>query len=71
LQNFAIRGPKTTIPFYENIASEKDFLSGNFDTSYIDTHPHIFLYDEDSSEVGKLARLIAEIHYRKENPYAA
>jgi len=70
LQNFAIRGPKTTIPFYENIANEKDFLSGDFDTSYIDTHPHIFLYDEDSSEVGKLARLIAEIHYRKENPYA-
>jgi pyruvate carboxylase subunit A len=70
LQNFAIRGPKTTIPFYENIAREKDFVSGNFDTSYIETHPHIFHYDEDTSEVGKLARLIAEIHYAKENPYA-
>jgi len=71
LQNFAIRGPKTTIPFYENIANEKDFLSGDFDTSYLDKHPHLFLYDEDSSEVGKLAKLIAEIHHRKENPYAA
>ena len=70
LQNFAIRGPKTTIPFYENIANEKDFLSGDFDTSYLDNHPHIFLYDEDSSEVGKLAKLIAEIHHRKENPHA-
>ena len=70
LQNFAIRGPKTTIPFYENIANEKDFVSGNFDTSYIDSHPHIFHYDEDSSEVGKLARLIGEIHYCKENPFA-
>jgi acetyl-CoA carboxylase biotin carboxylase subunit len=70
LQNFAIRGPKTTIPFYENIAREKDFVSGDFDTSYIETHPHIFHYDEDTSEVGKLARLIAEIHYAKENPYA-
>lgn len=70
LQNFAIRGPKTTIPFYVNIANEKDFVSGNFDTSYIETHPHIFHYDEDSSEVGKLARFIAEIQYRRENPFA-
>ena len=70
LQNFAIRGPKTTIPFYVNIANEKDFVSGDFDTSYIDTHPHIFHYDEDSSEVGKLARFMAEIQYRGENPFA-
>ncbi|BCL61898.1 acetyl-CoA carboxylase subunit alpha [Desulfomarina profundi] len=70
LQNFAIRGPKTTIPFYENIAREKDFLSGNFDTSYLDTHPHLFVYEDDASEVAKLAKLISEIHYYKENPYA-
>ncbi len=70
LANFAIRGPKTTIPFYQNIANEKDFISGDFDTSYIDTHPHIFHYDDDPSEVAKLARLIAEIQYRKENPFA-
>lgn len=70
LKNFAIRGPKTTIPFYENIAREKDFVNGDFDTSYIETHPHIFYYDEDPSEVGKLARFIAEIHYSHENPFA-
>lgn len=71
LRNFHIRGPKTTIPFYLNIANEKDFISGDFDTSYIETHPYIFVYDEDSSEVGKLAKLIAEIHHRKENVFAA
>ncbi|MBM9602833.1 acetyl-CoA carboxylase biotin carboxylase subunit [Desulfopila inferna] len=71
LRNFHIRGPKTTIPFYLNIATEKDFVSGNFDTSYIDTHPLIFVYDEDSSEVGKLAKFIAEIHYKKTNAFAA
>jgi pyruvate carboxylase len=70
LQNFAIRGPKTTIPFYMNIANEKDFVSGDFDTSYIETHPHIFIYDEDASEVGKLARFIAKTHYSKENPFS-
>lgn len=70
LSNYAIRGPKTTIPFYENIAREKDFVNGDFDTSYIETHPHIFHYDEDASEVAKLARLIAEIQFQGENPYA-
>jgi acetyl-CoA carboxylase biotin carboxylase subunit len=70
LQNFHIRGPKTTIPFYLNIAKEKDFVSGDFDTSYIETHPHIFAYDCEDSEEGKLAKLIAEIHYRKENTFA-
>lgn len=70
LQNFAIRGPKTTIPFYQNIANEKDFVSGDFDTSYIEKHPHIFHYEEDGSEVGKLAKFIAEIQYSGENPFA-
>lgn len=70
LKNFAIRGPKTTIPFYENIANEKDFVTGDFDTSYIETHPHIFHYTEDASEVGKLSKFIAKIHYAGENPFA-
>ncbi len=70
LKNYVIKGPKTTIPFYLNIANDDDFIKGNFDTSYLDKHPHLFVYDEDTSEAGKLAKLIAEIHYRKENPYA-
>ena len=70
LADYAIRGPKTTIPFYINIANDEDFISGDFDTSYIETHPHIFHYDDDSSEAAKIARLIAEIHNAKENPFA-
>ena len=70
LENFVIAGPKTTIPFYQNIARDRDFISGSFDTSYLEKHPHLFLYDEDTSEAGKLAKLIAEIHYRKKNPFA-
>ena len=70
LENFVIAGPKTTIPFYQNIARDKDFINGSFDTSYLEKHPHLFLYDEDASEAGKLAKLIAEIHYRKKNPFA-
>jgi pyruvate carboxylase len=70
LENFVIAGPKTTIPFYQNIVKDKDFINGSFDTSYLEKHPHLFLYDEDASEAGKLAKLIAEIHYRKRNPFA-
>ena len=71
LTNFVITGPKTTIPFYLNLVRDPDFQKGNFDTSYLDTHPHLFEYEEYTSEVNKLARLIAEIHNKGKNTYAA
>jgi len=71
LQNFVIAGPKTTIPFYLNIARDEDFIAGDFDTSYLDKHPELFNYDENDNEASKLANLIAEIHHRGYNPYAA
>lgn len=70
LTNYTITGPKTTIPFYLNLVDDPDFQKGDFDTSYLETHPHLFEYKEDTSEVNKLARLIAEIHHKKENTYA-
>ena len=71
LQNFVIAGPKTTIPFYLNIAKDEDFIAGDFDTSYLDKHPELFEYDDNANEASKLANLIAEIHHRGQNPYAA
>lgn len=71
LTNFVIAGPKTTIPFYLNISTEKDFIAGDFDTSYLDKHPELFDYDENANEESKLSNLIAEIHHRGFNPYAA
>lgn len=71
LTNFVITGPKTTIPFYLNLVKDPDFQKGEFDTSYLDTHPQLFDYTEYSSEVDKLARLIAEIHHKGKNSYAA
>ena len=70
LNDFLIVGPKTTIPFYLAICDEPDFKAGKFDTNYIDTHPEIFHYPEAEREIAKLARVIAEIHVRKTNPYA-
>ena len=70
LQNFVIAGPKTTIPFYLNIAKDPDFIEGDFDTSYLDKHPDLFNYDDNANEASKLSNLIAEIHHRGHNPYA-
>ncbi|HIJ79864.1 MAG: acetyl-CoA carboxylase biotin carboxylase subunit [Desulfobulbaceae bacterium] len=70
LKNYVITGPKTTIPFYLNLVADPDFKKGDFDTSFIETHPQLIEYDEQGSEGNMLARLIAEIHYKKENPYA-
>jgi len=70
LRNYVIVGPKTTIPFYLNLIEDPDFRAGDFNTSFLDTHPHLLEYEEQRTEVNKLARLIAEIHYRRENPYA-
>lgn len=71
LNGFLIVGPKTTIPFYLAICDDPDFQLGKFDTGYLETHPEIFNYPEPEREVAKLAKLIAEIHTKKVNPYAA
>jgi len=70
LKNYVITGPKTTIPYYLNLVQDPDFKNGDFNTSFIETHPHLIEYDEHVSEGNKLAHLIAEIHYKGENPYA-
>jgi len=70
LNNFVITGPKTTIPYYLKLVQDPDFKKGDFDTSFIETHAHLINYDDQASEGNKLAHLIAEIHYKRENPYA-
>lgn len=70
LKNYVIAGPKTTIPFYLNLVDDPDFKKGDFDTSYLDTHQHLFDYKNEESEGDKLSSLIAEIHHRGMNPYA-
>jgi pyruvate carboxylase len=70
LKNFVITGPKTTIPFYLGLIDDPDFQKGDFDTSFLDTHTHLFDFDEQNTEINKMAKLIAEIHYKEENSYA-
>jgi pyruvate carboxylase subunit A len=46
LEEYVLRGIKTTIPFMKRIMEEPDFQAGRFDTSYLDTHPDLFNYEE-------------------------
>lgn len=46
LEEYVLRGVKTTIPFMEAIMQDPDFLAGRFDTSYLDSHPELFDYHE-------------------------
>ncbi len=46
LEEYVLRGVKTTIPFMKAIMEEPDFRAGHFDTSYLDTHPELFNYVE-------------------------
>lgn len=70
LDSFTIAGVKTTIPFYKQITNDPDFINQRFDTSYIETHPHLLDYQEDVPAIEKLASLIAEINAHGYNPYA-
>jgi len=46
LEEYVLRGVKTTIPFMKTIMQDADFIAGRFDTSYLDTHPDLYNYDE-------------------------
>ena len=46
LEEFVLRGVKTTIPFMMGIMVEPDFRAGRFDTGYLDAHPGLFEYEQ-------------------------
>ncbi len=65
LDEFIIRGVKTTIPFLKNIMKDPDFIKGNFDTGYIQRKPHLMEYreyGEPSDVVAAVAAAIAAHH---------
>jgi len=44
LKEYDIRGVKTTLAFYRNIALSDVFLQGQFDTGFMDQHPELLDY---------------------------
>ncbi len=49
LSDMRVYGVKTTIPYYEAILKNEDFISGVFDTSFVDEHPELINYSVKSS----------------------
>ncbi|MBI5893057.1 MAG: acetyl-CoA carboxylase biotin carboxylase subunit [Deltaproteobacteria bacterium] len=61
LDEFVIRGVKTTIPFLRKIMHDNDFKTGNFDTGYLERKPELLNYDEFGDPIDKVAAISAAI----------
>ncbi|WP_026676004.1 pyruvate carboxylase [Fictibacillus gelatini] len=58
LREFRIRGIKTNIAFLENVVTHEQFLSGNYNTSFIDTTPELFVFPESKDRGTKMLSYI-------------
>ena len=61
LREFRIRGVKTNIPFLGNVVLHEKFLTGAFDTSFIDTTPELFEFTERKDRGTKLLNYIGNV----------
>lgn len=61
LREFRIRGVKTNLPFLENVVLHENFISGNFDTSFIDSTPELFEFKEYRDRGTKLLNYIGNV----------
>ncbi|PUB18051.1 pyruvate carboxylase [Paenisporosarcina sp. OV554] len=61
LQEFRIRGIKTNIPFLENVVKHRNFITGNFNTSFIDSTPELFLFPTRKDRGTKLLNYIGNV----------
>lgn len=57
LNEFKIRGVKTTIPFLINICHDKDFRRGNFDTSYLEQKAQDLMPQESKDDSDLVAAI--------------
>jgi pyruvate carboxylase subunit A len=61
LDEFTIRGVKTTIPFYKKILKDPDFQAGKFDITYIDTHLEQLNVEADYNKMDRVVAISAAI----------
>ncbi|MDR7072108.1 pyruvate carboxylase [Fictibacillus barbaricus] len=58
LKEFRIRGIKTNIAFLENVVTHEKFLTGNYDTSFIDTSSELFVFPKRKDRGTKMLTYI-------------
>ena len=61
LREFRIRGVKTNIPFLEKVVLHENFLKGDFDTSFIDSTPELFVFPDRKDRGTKLLNYIGNV----------
>jgi pyruvate carboxylase len=61
LREFRIRGIKTNIPFLENVIKHENFMSGEYDTSFIDSSPELFVFPKRKDRGSKMLSYIGNV----------
>ena len=61
LQEFRIRGIKTNIPFLENVVRHEKFIKGEYDTSFIDQTPELFVFPVPKDRGTKMLNYIGNV----------
>ena len=61
LREFRIRGIKTNIPFLENVIKHKKFMNGEYDTSFIDSSPELFVFPKRKDRGTKMLTYIGTV----------
>ncbi|MBR3119990.1 MULTISPECIES: pyruvate carboxylase [Oceanobacillus] len=59
LKEFRIRGIKTNIHFLENVILHEKFMSGQYDTTFIDNTPELFVFPKRKDRGTKMLTYIA------------
>jgi len=61
LVEFRIRGIKTNIPFLLNVVKHPNFITGNYDTSFIDKTPELFYFPKRKDRGTKILNYIGNV----------
>jgi pyruvate carboxylase len=61
LQEFRIRGIKTNIPFLENVIKHEKFMTGEYNTSFIDSTPELFIFPKRKDRGTKMLSYIGNV----------
>lgn len=69
LREYMVGGVRTTIPFHRQIIKHPAFVSGDYDTRFIENTPELMEYTDQAPESLRLSRLVAEISAKGFNPY--
>ncbi|NCD08907.1 MAG: pyruvate carboxylase [Negativicutes bacterium] len=60
LKEFRIRGVKTNIQFLENVLTHPQFVTGSYDTNFVDDNTDLFIFQKPLDRGTKLLAYIAE-----------